>query len=231
MADRARGKAQDGPAALLWDNDGVLVDTEALYFDATGAVLADAGITLTREQFVEISLRRGASCFELAAEVGVPDKQLDTMRVERDRRYLELLGAGVPLIDGVREALAALHGRVPMAVVTSSKRAHFNAIHADSRLDQFFEFVLTAEDYDRFKPHPEPYLRAAARLEVEPAGCLVIEDTERGVSAAVAAGMRCVALPNGLSADGDFSAAWEILEGVHELPSTFERWAENASGL
>ena len=117
-----------------------------------------------------------------------------------------------------------------MAVVTSSKRAHFNAIHADSQLDQFFEFVLTAEDYDRFKPHPEPYLRAAARLKVEPERCLVIEDTERGVSAAVAAGMRCVALPNGLSADGDYSAAWEVLESVRELPSALERWAENASG-
>ena len=229
VSDLARGKGATGPAALLWDNDGVLVDTEALYFETTGAVLEAVGITLTCADFVEISLRRGASCFELATRAGVSSGRVAAMRVERDELYLERVSAGVPLIDGVHETVAAVHGRFPMAIVTSSKRRHFDAIHASSGLLEFFEFALTAEDYERFKPHPEPYLAAAERLGLSPGNCLVIEDTERGLHAAVAAGMRCLALPNALSADGDFSSAWKCLDTIRELPSALEQWTENAT--
>lgn len=215
-----------GPAALLWDNDGVLVDTEALYFRASREVLADAGIALTRDAFVEISLRRGASCFELAEAAGASQEQVDSMRIERDRRYLALVQAGPRVIDGVRETLDALAG-MRMAVVTSSKRQHFEAIHAKSGLLDAFEFALTAEDYSKSKPHPAPYLAAAARLGVEPQSCLAIEDTERGLAAAAAAGMRCVAVPNELIRDGDFSAAWRVLDAIDHLPAAIAAWSSS----
>ena len=227
MPDRATGEGVDGPAALLWDNDGVLVDTEALYFNATRAVLAGADVTLTRADFADISLRRGESCFVLAAQRGASDDQLHRMRLERDRRYLELIGAGVAPIDGVRETLSAVHGSAPMAIVTSSELQHFNAIHATSSLLEFFDLILTAEDYARSKPHPEPYLTAAERLGVEPRDCVVIEDTERGVTAAVGAGMDCVAIPNDLSSTGDFAAAWRVIETIRELPPLVEHWPES----
>ncbi len=216
------------PAALLWDNDGVLVDTERLYFEASREVLAGAGVELTSEQFVEISLRCGASCLELATDAGASPDRIAAMRAERDRRYTQLIGTGVPVIDGVREVLATFHGQLPMAIVTSSKREHFDAIHAAAGLLEFFDFALTAEDYERTKPHPEPYLAAAARLDVEPSHCVAIEDTERGVKAAVAAGMPCLAIPNELISEGDFSAAWQVLGTIHELPGAIARYQDSA---
>lgn len=220
----ARKPRPDQPEAILWDNDGVLVETEALYFRASREVLASAGVELSRRDFVEISLRRGASCFELAEHAGVGAGQIASMRAARDGRYLELLNAGVGVLDGVRETLSSLHGRLPMAIVTSSKGEHFDAIHAGTGLLEFFEFALTAEHYERHKPDPEPYLAAARRLGVDPRKCLAVEDSERGLTAAVAAGMRCVAVPRGLASAGDFTAAWQVLSTIRDLPAVLASW-------
>jgi beta-phosphoglucomutase-like phosphatase (HAD superfamily) len=109
-----------------------------------------------------------------------------------------------------------------MAVVTTSRRVHFEIQHARTGARPFFEFVLTKEDFTRFKPDPEPYLVAAARLGVAPADCLVVEDSERGLRAAVAAGMRCAVVPSALSPGADLSAAFRVLREVREVPALFE---------
>lgn len=203
--------------AIFWDNDGVLVDTEHLYFEATRDALRGLGHELSESEFVDCSLRKGSSCFDLAAERGVAQARIEAARLARNARYAESL-ARVELIAGVRETLERLHGRVPMGVVTSSRPEHFALQHAQTGARRFFEFVLTGADFTRFKPDPEPYLLAATRLGVAPEECLVIEDSERGVLAAARAGMRCAAVPRGLSARGDFSAAFRVLERVDQVP-------------
>jgi len=110
---------------VLWDNDGVLVDTEGLYFQACKQVLGSVGIDLTLDHFKEISLRRGESTFVLAAEQGIDADTVSRLRKERDRIYAELLASRCPVIDGVEEVLRSLHGRVRMGVVTSARRQHF----------------------------------------------------------------------------------------------------------
>ena len=104
---------------VLWDNDGVLVDTEGLYFGATQAVLKTVGIDLTPEQCKEIPLRRGESTFQLALEGGISDMEIACLQAERDRLYVESLRAQPCVIDGVEESLRSLHGRVRMGVVTA----------------------------------------------------------------------------------------------------------------
>jgi len=203
--------------AILWDNDGVLVDTEPWYFEASREALRGLGVEFGEAEYVEISLRLGASCFDLATARGVPPERIAAARAARNSHYRALL-AGTELIPGVRETLEALHGRLPMAVVTSSQPEHFALQHVNTGAQRFFEFVLTGADYARFKPDPEPYLMAAARLGIAPADCLVIEDTERGLVAALRAGMRCAVVPRGLSARGDFSAALRVLERVEQVP-------------
>lgn len=203
--------------AIFWDNDGVLVDTEHLYFEATREALAELGVELAESDFVELSLRAGASCFDVAAARGVSRERIEAARASRNGHYASLL-AGTELIPGVRETLDALHGRVPMAVVTSSRPEHFELQHSSTGARRYFDFVLTGADFTRFKPDPEPYLMAADRLGVAPADCLVIEDSERGLVSAARAGMRCAVVPRGLSAGGDFSAAWRVLERIDQVP-------------
>ena len=200
---------------IFWDNDGVLVDTEDFYFQASAELLSEAGVELSREQFIEISLRRGASVFDLAAG----DKPyLDSLRERRNQRYAELLAQGVAPIAGVAETLRALHGRVKMAIVTSSHRDHFDLIHQGTELMGYFDFILTREDYRHTKPHPEPYLTALTRSAGDPARCLVVEDSQRGLESAVAAGLRCLVIPGQLNRQSDFSTAHAILEEITEVP-------------
>jgi len=204
--------------AILWDNDGVLVDTEELYYRATREGLAELGIELGVADFVELSLRRGASCFDLAYERGIDPTLIEATRERRYARYGELLREGVDLIDGVSETLHALRGLVRMAIVTSSRPEHFALVHERTGIHEHFELVLTGADYTRFKPDPQPYLMAAERLKLDPADCLVVEDTERGLVSATRAGMRCVVIPRGLSAGGDYTGAYRVLEHARDLP-------------
>lgn len=201
---------------IFWDNDGVLVDTEPLYFRATAEVLHEAGFALSRSEFIEISLNRGESAFA-GAEALLGPLEGARLRRTRDERYARLLAEGVDPASGVAETLDALHGRVRMAIVTSCKRQHFELIHRRSGLLGHFDFILTREDYRQPKPHPEAYLAALARSGRAPQACLAVEDSERGVRAAVAAGLRCLALPGELTRGSDFSPADRILGGIREV--------------
>lgn len=206
---------------VLWDNDGVLVDTEGLYFQAGREVMATQGIELTPEDFVEQSLQKGQSVFDL-----LPDQdaeRIDRLRLQRNARYSALLREQVRVLDGVVETLRALHGRVLMGVVTGSQKDHFDIIHAQANLLQFFEFVITREDYQEAKPHPDAYLTAMRLHGLTPETCVVVEDSERGCAAAAKAGLRVLAVPNALSQRGDFSPAYKVLRSVREVVDEVER--------
>ncbi|MBY0400396.1 HAD family phosphatase [Myxococcota bacterium] len=206
-----------GIDVVLFDNDGVLVDTEPLFLRATQELLATVGIELDGETYRRIVLDRGESVFVLAEARGISSDAIRALRQRRDARYAELIEAGVSVLSGVRETLAKLVGVRPAAIVTSSSRGHFDAIHRQTGLLRHFEFVLADGDYARQKPHPDPYLAAAKRFEVRPERCLVIEDTVRGLASARAAGMRCIAIPQALSRGGDFSGAEFVLGSMTEL--------------
>lgn len=200
--------------AILWDNDGVLVDTERLFFESTRRTLATIGIPLTQEQFLELSMRQGRSAFDLAMEKGWSKEQVTNLKRERDLLYSELLRKQTRVLPGVAETLKSLQGRMRMAVVTSSQRQHFDVMHADIGLTGYFEFVLAREDCGQTKPNPEPYLRALERLGIRAEACVAVEDSERGLAAARAAGLRCLVIPNEITRGCAFQGATAILPGA-----------------
>ncbi len=203
--------------ALLWDNDGVLVDTESLYFAANRRVLARLGVELTEELYFELFLARSSGAWHLAAERGCSELEIAALRRERDTIYAGLLETEPLAIDGVAGVLRDLQPHFLMGIVTSSRRDHFEAIHRRTGFREYFDFALTIEDYPRSKPAPDPYLAAIARAGVPAAECLAIEDAPRGLTAARAAGLDCWVVPTALSRRADFSAATRILTGVREV--------------
>jgi HAD superfamily hydrolase (TIGR01509 family) len=203
--------------AIFWDNDGVLVDTEHLYFEATRRVLARVRVELTPALHHELFLVQNRGAWHLAEAAGVAPDDLARLRADRDATYSELLRRDGLAIPGVEAALEQLAPRHRMAVVTSSHRDHFDAAHRGTGLLRFFDFVLTREQYQRSKPDPEPYLVALARTGLDRSECLVIEDSERGLRAASAAGLACWVIPTALTRGGDFSAADRVLGAVAEV--------------
>jgi HAD superfamily hydrolase (TIGR01509 family) len=208
--------------AILWDNDGVLVDTEEMFFAATRDALARAGIELTREQYVQFSLTSGHSAFDRLEAEGWSSERVLALRHERDLAYAALLGSGCRPMDGVVETLERLKGRARMAIVTTSLRKHFDIAHQSGELQSYFELVLAREDYDQSKPHPEPYLTALRRLEVRAEQCLVVEDSARGLQSALAAGLRCIVVPNHFTRGSSFEGALAVLQDLRGVPALLE---------
>ena len=204
---------------ILWDNDGVLVDTETLYFRACRETLDEVGFELTEDLFREVSMRQGKSTIHLAESLGLSVNELEALRLKRNDRYTELLRQGVRVMTGIEETLRDLRDNVRMGVVTSSRKDHFDIIHEQTGLLRYFDFVLTHADFEQSKPHPECYLRAIDRFQVDVDTALVVEDTERGLQAATDAGLRCVVIPNELTKGMDFSRAWAVLGNARELLS------------
>jgi len=215
--------------AVFWDNDGVLVDTELLYYRSTREVLRRVGIDLTVAAFVDISLRQGRSVFDLAERHGVSPGAVEALRNDRNRLYGDLLGRGVRVMDGVEAALRELRGRVTLGVVTSSRREHFRRMHERTGLPDYFDFVLTREDFREAKPDPEPYLKALRHAGLDAEQCIVVEDSERGLLAASAAGMRCLVVPNELTRGQNFHKAWRILRGASEVADAVLSLQEGSS--
>ncbi len=212
--------------AIFFDNDGVLVDTEHLYFDANREIFTEVGHELTREVFIDLSLRQGRSVFDALRDHGFGDDDIASLRARRDEIYQKSVAAGVDVYEGVHETVATLGERYPLAIVTSAHRHDFELAHRDSDLLHHFEFALASGEYARHKPHPDPYLEAAERLGVAPERSVVVEDSVRGMQAAVAAGMHCLAIPHALTAGGDFSPAAAVLGGIREVPSAVEALSE-----
>jgi HAD superfamily hydrolase (TIGR01509 family) len=208
--------------AIFWDNDGVLVDTERLYYEATRRVMERLGVLLSEAEYVEGFMVRSTGAWHLLVERGFPEDGIPALKEERNILYSQLLEDADVLIPGVRDVVRSLSGRFVMGIVTSSKRDHFDIIHRTTGLLPYFDFVIAAEDYTRYKPDPEPYLLALERSGYPPDECLVVEDSERGLLSASGAGLNCVAIPHGLSKRGRFEGAFKILGDVTELPPLLE---------
>jgi HAD superfamily hydrolase (TIGR01509 family) len=203
--------------AIFWDNDGVLVETEHLYFQATQHVLASVGIPLTQQDYVELFLVQGRGAWHVAMERGIGPSDIERLRNERNALYGDLLAQAPRLTAGITEVLDALHGKYVMGVVTSSRKDHFDLMHRTTGLLKYFDFVLTASDFSRVKPDPEPYLRAVNRSGVGRESCVAIEDSARGLESATGAGISCIVVPTALTQGSDFAGAHRVLGSIGEI--------------
>ena len=206
---------------LLWDHDGVLVDTEPLYFAATQECLKLLGLDMDQAAYLRL-MAVGRTSWELAREHGISEAVISEARQERDRRYQEYLLTREIEIDGVIDVLSSLKPRYRMAIVTTSKRADFELIHRSRQIRDFFEFVITVEDCAKAKPDPDPYLRALRKFGAGPDDAVAIEDSSRGLSAAIAAGLKCIIIRNDFTSTQDFTGACCVLGSVRELPALLE---------
>jgi len=203
--------------AILWDNDGVLVDTERWYFEACREVLAGVEIELTEALYLEHWLASSGGILHVAAAKGLAAERIALLQRERDLLYQAHLARQSLPINGARETLRALRPHFTMGIVTSSRPDHFAAIHERTGFLEYFDFVLTSADYERAKPHPDPFLAGVARTGFRPGECLVIEDSPRGLLAARAAGLDCWVIPTHLSTAADFRGAARMLKSITEV--------------
>ncbi|CAM5568070.1 hydrolase [Streptomyces spiroverticillatus] len=193
MTTTAEGSALQ---AVFLDMDGTLVDTEGLWWDAEKAVFADLGHQLDeswRDVVVGGPMTRSAGFLidSTGADITLPE-----LTVALNDRFEARIGRGVPLMPGAAALLAELRTYdIPTALVSASHRRIIDRI-LESVDAQAFHLTVAGDEIARTKPHPDPYLHAAARLGAQPTRCAVVEDTATGVASAEAAGCRVVAVPS-----------------------------------
>ena len=180
---------------ILWDHDGVLVDTEKYYFRATQKAMAEFGVKLSDSTYLEY-MALGKSCWTLIRNMGVSEQDIRVKKEQRNEYYRHYLQTEDIEIDHVLTTLKQLSANYRMAIVTTSRRRDFQLIHEKRSITSFMDFVLDIEDYEHAKPHPDPYMTALNRFGAKPSEAVVIEDTSRGLASAIAAGIDCLVLNN-----------------------------------
>lgn len=200
--------------AILWDNDGVLVDSESLFFELTRTFFAEAGLLVDAEYWGVEYLGNAKHSYQIAGELGLAPELIGPLLDRRNAAFVQRLRQSVPLMPKVRETIEALSGKVRLAIVTGSPRDKVMLMHAAHGLLDHFEVIVTDDEITNAKPHPEPYLKAMEMLGVEPERCLAVEDSRRGLDSAVAAGLRCIAVPNALTRVQRFDHAHAIESDV-----------------
>ncbi len=195
--------------AVIFDFDGVLVDSEPIRFKAGSQALEEIGVSLTWERFMWFWLGRtdDAGLRALLGDRFEEDGKHIVAR--RNALYEERLNEVLAFPDSVR-LLRRVPGGTRLAVATGSRQREVERILTRLSLLQDFQAIVTAEDYPNAKPAPDPFLAAARRLDISPRSCLVIEDSSAGVTAAHAAGMPVVAVDRGRGAVGLEQATWSV---------------------
>lgn len=201
---------------VLFDLDGTLADTEPLQWEAYRGVLlpfgVDVGIDEYRRHWIAVEGGAEYACRTYRLPIDAAE-----LRARKAVAYRALLDGAIAPRPGARAALDRLAGRYGLAVATNSIRAEALTVLDRLGIRDALDAVVAREDYEAAKPAPDAYRAAAGALGLDPASCVVVEDTARGVRAGVAAGCVVVAVPSELTRDNDFTGAACRLDGLDAL--------------
>jgi HAD superfamily hydrolase (TIGR01509 family) len=205
-------------AGVIFDFDGVVIDSEGLWKRAACEILAEFGHTVTAEEYAIGWIANGQGPEAAVEKYKLPMTAAE-FRTRRAPIVERLVLNEAELIPGARAALERLSARYPVALATNSVAAIVGPVLDKYDLRRFFKELLTRERYAKAKPEPDAFLAAAAALGLPPARCVVIEDAERGVLAARRAGTKCVAVPNAWTKWLDFSQADRVVSSLDDVTS------------
>lgn len=203
--------------AVIFDKDGVIVDSEPLQHRASQEILADYGYVYTIEDHKILAIGKAGNAYYpiIQEHYGITD--IEVFRQRRRDRYIELAGKHLKMRRGVLTLIRRLFNAwYPLAVASGSSKKLLAHDLAKFKLNQYFKVIVSGENY-KSKPDPEIFLVAAEKLGVKPSECIVIEDSEVGVKAAKSTGMYCIAIPHELTAHQDFSIADEVASSFAEI--------------
>ena len=201
---------------VIFDLDGLLADTEPLHCRAYQMALFEHGVRLTAADYGEHWVRCGKGIHDWVGKHGF-DLDPVALRARKATHYQDLLRSSLRPMEGANAVLNRLTGKMRIGLASSSYRDAVDGVIYGLGIANYFDTIVSGLDVARVKPAPDIFLETANRLGVAPAECAVLEDAEKGVLAAHAAGMRCVAVPNDYTRQHDFSKASHICLSLNDV--------------
>ena len=207
------------PCAVIFDLDGVLIDSYQAHFESWQRLAVENGIALTEEQFAPWFGVTGRDLIRgLLASEDLSDERVEALYARKTALYRERFKAGVTIMDGAVELIDALRAAgLRLGIATSGSRESTELTLRRIARHACFEAVVTGQDVRRGKPDPEPFLVAAGRLEIDVGRCVAIEDAPAGIVAARGAGMATVGLVSEGRTVAELSAADRVVRSLREL--------------
>lgn len=203
--------------AVIFDKDGVIVDSEPLQFRSSQEVLAEYGYVFTIEDHKLLAIGRAGSTFYPAVQKKYGIADIEIFKERRRARYIELAAEFLLARKGVVKLMRRLYRlHIPIAVASGSSSKVLMHDLKKFQLHGYLKVIVSGEGY-KSKPDPEIFLVTANKLGVKPEECVVIEDSRAGVEAAKSAGMYCIAMPHEFTAHQDFSIADEVASSFAEI--------------
>jgi HAD superfamily hydrolase (TIGR01509 family) len=213
----------DEVGAVIFDLDGVIVDTEPWWHEVRVAWAAARGLAWEEADSRACMGRNSREWSEvMRARLDLADPPAETERAIVEALVARYAAEAVPVVPGAPEAVARAAARVPVAIASSAHPAVIRAALAATGLGAVFSAIVSSDDVPAGKPAPDVYLEAVRRLGIDPGRCLVVEDSFNGVVAARAAGMRVVLVPNPSVPPGPGAAevADLVVDRLADLPIT-----------
>ena len=207
--------------AVIFDMDGVIVDSEPAHERAFREIFHEIGYGETHGMdFTEYYGRSDRALWLDFIEKHRPIHTLDELAQWKQRRFLEMIKQDQPIFESLPELVEKLSRRYKLAVASGSFHPVIDEVLAIKNLREFFPVVVSAQDVVHGKPAPDIFLRAADLLQIRPNACCVIEDSAAGVEAALAAGMKVIAITNTLMADR-LARATHVVASYEEIERLF----------
>ena len=205
-----------GGRGILFDLDGVLIDSERLYYRAYSAVLAEFGVSVTPQVYGREWISSGMGPEYAVRTFGLPIPP-EEVRARKNPIYSRLLRDEVALMPGAREALERLSAHCPLVLATNSRDDDVAMVLERFGLRPYFRDVVTRGRYARPKPAPDAFVTAAQALGLPNARCVVIEDAWKGVKAAHDAGSPIIGVPNEFTLEDDFSLCARVVPSLDDV--------------
>ena len=206
--------------AVIFDMDGVILDSERVYQEIERRMFDELRIPVTLEEHRKfIGTAETAMWRYMKTRYGIQEEISELVRRERECFLSRLSSSpGIPPMEGLEELLKRLSNKdIPLLIASSSSGNIIDAVIRHLGIAGYFSGIVSGDDVEHSKPAPDIFLKVSKLINIPPSGCVVIEDSENGVMAAKAAGMRVVGLVNPGSGEVDLSQADLIIHSLLEL--------------
>ena len=203
--------------AVVFDMDGTILNTEMLYPQVSTDILRRRGLELTQELTDAMMGRPAQAAFQVMIDWHDLADSIETLSRESEEIFADILETSLGLMPGFTELFRSiLTANYPVAVCTSASRATAIDLLGRFNITPDLQFVIGGDEVENGKPHPEIYLTAASRLQLDPSEIMVFEDSQTGCQAAVDAGTHAVAVPGEHSNRHEFDGAQFVADTLHD---------------